>query len=73
MTDLKQKLLDAGYPEDMMFHHDSDLYVFANPITKYIINEWCQKNGLHRHLFVSTFTDQLTGQLMYDIAFQWHE
>lgn len=73
MTDLKQKLLDAGYPEDMMFHYYSDLYVFANPITKYIINEWCHENGLHRHLFVSTFTDQLTGQLMYDIAFQWHE
>ena len=31
---LLERLLDAGYPKDQVFHHCSDLYVFITPLTK---------------------------------------
>ena len=66
-----QRLLDAGYPREDMFHHYSDLYVYATPLTKSVIEKWCKDQGLERNLFVSTFHDQITGRGMYDIAFQY--
>ena len=66
-----QMLLEAGYPREQMFHHESDLYVFATRTTSEVIDKWCKANELKRRLFCSTFKDQITGRLMYDIAFQY--
>ena len=71
MKSLMQMLLDAGYPRDQMFNHESDLYIFASSLTRDVIDKWCEANGLKRHLFCSTFHDQITGRLMYDCAFQY--
>lgn len=68
---LMKTLIDEGYPKENIFHHYSDLYVFVTPMTQRIINQWCKNNGYHRDLFVSTFYDQVTNKLMYDIAFQY--
>ena len=68
---LMEKLIEAGYPKSDMFHHYSDLYVYCTPTTKRVIDRWFEESGLKRHLFVSTFTDQVTGRKMYDIAFQY--
>ena len=68
---LMEKLIEAGYPESDMFHHYSDLYVYCTPTTKRVIDKWFEESGLKRHLFVSTFTDQVTGRKMYDISFQY--
>ena len=73
MKTLIERLLEAGYPKDQMYHHYSDLYIFVTPIIKSIVDKWCSDNGYHRHLFVSTFHDQVTGRLMYDIAFQYYD
>ena len=73
MKTLIERLLEAGYPKDQMFHHYSDLYIFASPLTKLVINKWCEDNRHHKHLFVSTFHDQITGRLMYDVAFQYYD
>lgn len=70
---LLERLLDAGYPKDQVFHHYSDLYVFVTPLIKSIIDRWCKENGFRKELHVSTFSDQVTGRLMYDVAFQWHK
>lgn len=68
---LMEVLLDAGYSEKNFFHHYSDLYIFATPMTQQVINEWFQEQQLDRTLFVSKFRDQVTGRPMYDIAFQY--
>lgn len=68
---LMEKLVEAGYPREEMYHHCSDLYVFATPLTQRVINEWFKEQGYARDLFVSTFKDQITGKTMYDVAFQY--
>ena len=68
---LMEKLEAAGYPREDMYHHESDLYVFITPLSKRVIDEWFKEEGLTRNLFVSTFRDQVTGKLMYDVAFQY--
>lgn len=68
---LLQTLLDAGYPEDEVYHHCSDLYVYLTPLTRRAINEWFEEEGLNRDSFVTTFTDQISGRPMYDVAFQY--
>ena len=72
---LLERLLDAGYPADQVFHHESDLYVFITPLTEAVIDEWLVDNGFKRlkdvPLLMSKFCDQVTGQMMYDIAFQY--
>lgn len=73
MKTLMERLLEAGYPKDQMYHHYSDLYIFVTPITKSVVDKWCKDNGYHRYLFISTFHDQITGNLMYDIAFQYYD
>lgn len=71
MKSLMQMLLEAGYPREQMFNHESDLYVFATPLTKRVIEEWCKENGLVKRVFCSRFKDQVTGRPMYDVAFQY--
>lgn len=73
MKTLIEMLLEAGYPKDRIYHHYSDLYIFVTPLTQSIVNKWCEDNGYHRNLFVSTFHDQITGNLMYDVAFQYYD
>lgn len=70
-------LLEAGYPEEEIHHHESDLYIFATPLTTRALEEWCDANGWDRKLvknksfIFDTFKDQVTGRLMYDVAFQY--
>lgn len=74
MTDkptLYQRLIDAGYPEDKMFYHCSDLYIFVTPLTKLIVTQWCRDNGYDPRWMCPQFRDQKTGRLMYDCAFQY--
>lgn len=68
---LMEKLVEAGYPKEDFFHHCSDLYIYANLMTQRVINEWFKEQQLDRTLFVSMFTDQITGKPMYDVAFQY--
>ena len=68
---LMESLIEAGYPKDEMFHHRSDLYVYLTPTTKRVIDKWFKENGLVRDLFVSVFTDNISGLKMYDCAFQY--
>lgn len=74
---LMQRLLDAGYPREEMDHHESDLYVYVTPLTTKVINEWLEYNGWRRlkndPFLCSKFKDQITGRMMYDIAFQYYE
>lgn len=68
---LVEKLIEAGYPRQEMHHHYSDLYIFVTPLTTEVVNEWFEEQGYNKNVFVSTFIDQITSKLMYDIAFQW--
>ena len=68
---LIESLLAAGYPQSEIYHHRSDLYVYATPLTQRVINKWFKENRLNRCLFVSIFTDNITGRKMYDCAFQY--
>lgn len=34
-------------------------------------SKWFEEEGLNKSLFVTTFSDQITGRPMYDIAFQY--
>ena len=65
---LMQRLLDAGYPVEEIFHHESDLYVYATGKTKKVILEWCRENGYSPELFMKLFHDNETGKPMYDIT-----
>lgn len=71
MKSLYQMLLDVGYPESQMDHHESDLYIYQTPLTNSVINRWCEVNGYKREAFVSQFCDQITGRMMYDIVFAY--
>lgn len=74
---LMQMLLDAGYPREDMHHHESDLYIYVTPLTTKVIEDWCKAYKYNKEFvekgspFFSTFVDQTTGKLMYDIAFQY--
>ena len=72
---LMERLLEAGYPPEDIDHHYSDLYVYVTPLTTRVITEWADENGydssLHDGVFVQKFKDQITGRMMYDIAFQY--
>lgn len=68
---LMERLEAEGYPAEKMFHHASDLYVYATPLTRRVITEWFKENGLRRELFVSKFNSLIDGKTMYDIAFQY--
>lgn len=68
---LMEALEDAGYPREQMFNHCSDLYVFITPITRRVVDKWFKDERLNKSLFVKTFSDQITGSPMFDIAFQY--
>ena len=72
---LMERLLEEGYPPEDIDHHYSDLYVYVTPLTTKIITEWADENGYDSNLrdgvFVQKFRDQITGRIMYDIAFQY--
>ena len=40
MTELQKRLIEAGYPKTEMFHHETDLYVYATSLTKKVIDEY---------------------------------
>ena len=68
---LMEALEEAGYPREQMFNHCSDLYVFITPLTKRVVDKWFKDERLNKSLFVKTFSDQITGRQMHDIAFQY--
>lgn len=70
---LLERILKAGYPEQDIFNHESDLYVYVTPLTTAIVEDWCKEHGFRRQWHCPTFTDQITGRLMYDCAFQYYE
>lgn len=71
MKSLMERLLEAGYPSEEMYHHCSDLYVFVTPITEKVVGEWAEETNCKSA--VSIFKDQVTGKPMYDCAFQYVE
>lgn len=73
MKSLKELLLEAGYPENEMDHHGSDLYVYVNPLTTKVVEDWCKAKGYNRRWHCPIFTDQITGKKMFDCAFQWYK
>ena len=74
---LMQMLIDAGYPQEDIHHHESDLYVYVTPLTTRVLEEWCQANGWNVRLvkepscMFGVFKDNITGRKMYDIACQY--
>ena len=68
---LMERLLDAGYPREEMYHHCSDLYVFVTPLTTRVIEAWCKEHNYSRTWHCPMFKDQVTGKPMYDCAFQY--
>lgn len=70
-------LLEAGYPKEEIHHHNSDLYIFVTPLTTQVLEKWCDANEWNKELikeksFVfDKFKDQVTGRMMYDVAFQY--
>ena len=54
-----------------MFNHYSDLYVYASDKVLSEIIGWFEKQKLDWRLFVESFTEQTTGRVMYDVAFQY--
>ena len=71
MTELQKRLIEAGYPKKEMFHHETDLYVYATPLTKKVVDKWCKENNFNREWHCPIFKDQITGRYMYDCAFQY--
>lgn len=70
---LMERLLSAGYPRDQMFSHESDLYVFVTPLTKKVVEAWCNDNGYSRTWNCPMFRDNVTGRPMYDCHFQYDD
>ena len=72
---LMERLLEAGYPPEDIDHRYSDLYVYVTPMTTRVLTEWADENGYDSNLrdgvFVQKFMDQITGRMMYDVAFQY--
>ena len=57
-TDFYGKVVELGIEHD---HHESDLYVPVNAQTKTLMNDY------EYAMLVTTFKDQVTGNLWYDI------
>lgn len=63
MTKLQKRLIEAGYPKEEMFHHETDLYIYATPLTKKVVDKWCKKkalieNGIVLYLKTKLLVDQ---------------
>jgi len=72
MKSLMEWLLEAGYPRDQMFNHESDLYVFKTSLTTKVVVDWCEENNFNQHRLCPVFKDQVTGKLMYNCVFQYN-
>lgn len=70
---LMQQLLDAGYPREQMFNHESDLYVFVTPVTKKVVEEIYKKKGMDRTWHAPIFKSEVDGKPMYDCHFQYDD
>lgn len=74
---LIEMLIEAGYPKEQIYHHESDLYIFINPLTTKVLEDWCKLTGWSNRLvkdksfLFSTFKDNVTGLMMYEVAFQY--
>ena len=71
---LMEHLLESGYPPEDIDHHCSDLYVYVTPLTTRVIKAWMKNNDYTNNLngfLIQKFKDQITGRMMYDIAFQY--
>ena len=71
---LMERLLEAGYPSEDIDHHDYDLYVYITPLTTRVLKSWMEDNNYTDNLygsFIQKFRDQITGRMMYDVAFQY--
>ena len=71
---LMEVLLEEGYPPEDIDHHDYDLYVYVTPLTTKAIKEWMKDNNYTDNLngfLIQKFRDQITGRMMYDVAFQY--
>lgn len=70
---LMKRLLDAGYPRENMFNHESDLYVYVNEISRPVVESYYKEHGWDRHWQAPIFRDQITGKPMYDCAFMYDD
>ena len=71
---LMERLLEAGYPPEDIDHYYYDLYVYVTPLTTKVIKEWMKDNNYTDNLngfLIQKFRDQITGRIMYNIAFQY--
>ena len=71
---LMERLLEAGYPPEDIDHYYYDLYVYVTPLTTRVLKAWMKDNNYTDNLngfLVQKFRDQITGRIMYDIAFQY--
>ena len=64
---IKEILLEMGMEENEIDNHCSDLYVKKNDISTSFVNEYEFKQN------VTTFRDQIEGQIWYDIPFAYSE
>ena len=80
---LIERLIDAGYPREEMFHHETDLYIYDNALTRKVIREYCTENGwpnIARQmdytivdcLVIKSFRDNITGKMMLDCFGQYY-
>ena len=74
---LIEMLIEAWYPKEDIYPHESDLYIFVTPLTTKVLEDWCKENGWNiglvkgESLIFSKFIDVITGKQMYDVAFQY--
>jgi hypothetical protein len=69
---LIERLIEAGYPKENMFHHCSDLYIFVTDVSEKVVKKWANENNIP-NTFYNKFKDNVTGKIMYDLPFQWME
>lgn len=70
---LMLELLDAGYPREQMFNHESDLYIYVTPLTTKVVEEFYEKKGWSVYWQAPTFWSETDGKLMYDCHFQFDD
>lgn len=70
---LMQELLDAGYPREQMFNHESDLYIYVTPLTEKVVEEFYKKKGWSVSWHAPIFRSETDGKLMYDCHFQYDD
>lgn len=56
-------------PASDIDHHETDLYIRRTPQSEILVNVWVDVTGFRSS--VSTFRDQIDGDIWYDIAFAY--